>query len=66
MKTPLQNVIERLEDLYAENDGHTAYQQGVLDCIDVCVDNLQYERDEVVKRSTQMMDKYYIDCKKQQ
>jgi hypothetical protein len=47
MKTPLHRVIDILEDLHDEWDGHTAHQQGILDCIDVCVDNLQYERDVI-------------------
>ena len=44
MKTALQKVIDRLEHLYDEHDGHTAYQQGVRDCIDICIDELNYER----------------------
>ena len=47
MKTALQVVINKLEHLYDEHDGHTAHQQGILDCIDICIENLQYERDVV-------------------
>lgn len=47
MKTALQKVIERLEDLHDKWDGHTAHQQGILDCIDICLEHLQYERETI-------------------
>ena len=47
MKTPLQKVIERLEDEYSVNDGHTGYQEGIKFCIDLCRESLQYERDVI-------------------
>lgn len=47
MKTPLQKVIEELQDLHDESDGHTAYQQAVADCCQICQQHLQYERDVI-------------------
>ena len=55
MKTALQVVIEMLNDLHNANDGHTAYQQGVRDCIDICIDELDYERATI---------KYIVDAQK--
>ena len=55
MKTALQVVIDRLEDLHDEWDGHTAHQQGILDCIDICIDELDYERATI---------KYIVDAQK--
>lgn len=50
MKTPLQKVIQSLQDLHDENDGHTAYQQAVSDCCDICRDHLKYEQLSDTKR----------------
>jgi hypothetical protein len=74
MKTPLQQIAKTYQEFFnfmnQEHDLILTVEQ---------MDEILYEArkleqklnecefsDEVLKRSTQMMDKYYIDCKKQQ
>jgi hypothetical protein len=53
MKTPLQKVIERLKDLHDQNDGHSAYQQAVADCCQICQQYLEYEHEVFTKNRTE-------------
>ena len=53
MKTPIQKLIEELEMMRDENDGHTAEVQAFTEAIEVAEAFIKYEADAMQEKYAQ-------------